>query len=1444
MENGKDKHCYPPEHCNPYRIFNSITKCYRCNGSDVESFILNEEGIPLNNREGHNHATAKECPGVLKGEHACGGFLCKRNFQESVNIHHADRRSASTLAKRREGTSKDDIKLFDIKYGISSYAYLGEKTSHVLQTNGPFCGSVRYTSNGTPTNGAYIPRVNFDEKIKLHNDLYVYVEECGLQRETSECTTKPEPRSTRSSLNTSLSENKPFKYTSKKDHLERVDNTSSIYHPDDKHTYVYDNLKAHNGARDELTLKKMKTAIHLGDKLKEVSRSVYLENHSEPFGSSETEEHDEASPCVEDKQLTRHKESNSNNHENWGTCTDGVVTPKGCKNKKSCSMIHFATEGTNVQPQLVDNFSQTVGKKKKIVKMKRRLKIGLKGRRKKKTKNAFLKKPGNGKKLRVNKTKKMKATCSRKRIPMSRQKEGYAHKGKKKRNKLGSKNAKNSAPCKFSIGKGDKKVSSDMRNRVNNHLAQVIYSKLHHKEGKNKRRESEPPIMRQTKFANRKSHTHRIKIKNAKAVKRDEKLQEVEKNSIDLDEAKNLITHDDMQSDDVEEASIIHGEVNSDEINIVSGRDSDVSPSPKVATKSVGSGSYYFCLSDDVSNSSYRSFLVDTHSLELSKITQYSDRTVGVHGSGMAEEDAFLKSGRSHEEEKEEGEENKEEENEGYNHMAKTGKENLSSSNPENGTNLKASVGRDAKWGDLTSIRNGLEKDGASNTKKSFNGGSDGCNFISNGGISAEEMTSICRGEYTTFDENEERLTFVVLRQVANFLGGGSGDVQSGETLEEGQKSFNIDREGRTVDQLRSNPQIEEPREDGFFCEMVTSTSGVRGRIGGRNRSDDSFFEKAILNSDEENSALMDTCTYRQSCQKDKNLFMLHSNLLKQRSFFHQHGTLENEVMYILNSLTFYSHKLKNVLNYAIGRKCPNGDDTLQVKLLTLCLINLTEKAKRSGGPSSCLKSVSILMHQLLGRVRYGVLSLSKNGQVTKFEQVIMKTYLIELIKMCRLLLTSLGGIKNPPRSSFAGESRLSPTGELSFHNWAARSGVEVPEMGKLKTSLEKHLVCNSEDRKVFQPDGNGNEDTTDRVKGEQSGVVAVEVNSMNGDMKQISKLTNEVVVSQNNHPTYCDIYKLIKGLKEKLLLLERNSQTNFCSLRLMLKYLDKLSYIYRVNSALLDDPKQEKIPTDQMANQMDDQIRRMVQNVQEKITAWTRGNEAICDMPTLYSIKSVQKGMEKNVFAFFDQLSGKDSHGRRPIGVCPRVPKQNGSVELEGEKMAHARTNSVRNECHRKQMRGLHKGGKKKTSFDNSVESYHDETEHLERLNECLNEVILSKNKELITNPNGHYAMLKEYKEELSVLNDLRNGENGLVNDFLDHMPSWKFTKMLSAYVRGGIPRRGNSEWGRVHLGTTQNLPTFSRKRNKKKISGLPLEGNLYRDAHAHLSNEECLNQ
>ncbi|GAB65748.1 hypothetical protein PCYB_072500 [Plasmodium cynomolgi strain B] len=324
MESVKGKHCYHPENCNPYRIFKNITKCYRCNESDVESFIFNEEGIPLNSGEGHNHATTNECVGVLKREHSRSGLLCKGNFEESVNINHADQRSASTLAKRGEGTSKDDTKLLDIKNGISSYAYLGDRTSQVLQTNGPFCRSVAYTSNDKPTNRTYIPRVNSDEKIKLYNDLYVYVEECRLQRETREGTTKGEPRSTRSSLNTSLSEDKPFNHTRKKDHLERVDNTSSVYHPDDEHTYVYDDLTAHNDTRDKLTLKKMKTTIQLGDKLKEVSKSEYLANHSGPFRSSENEEHDAASPSVVDNQLTRHKEFNSNNHENWGTCTDGV----------------------------------------------------------------------------------------------------------------------------------------------------------------------------------------------------------------------------------------------------------------------------------------------------------------------------------------------------------------------------------------------------------------------------------------------------------------------------------------------------------------------------------------------------------------------------------------------------------------------------------------------------------------------------------------------------------------------------------------------------------------------------------------------------------------------------------------------------------------------------------------------------------------------------------------------------------------------------------------------------------------------------------------------------------------------------------------------------------------------------------------------------------------
>ncbi|KJP88630.1 hypothetical protein AK88_01710 [Plasmodium fragile] len=1357
MESGKDKYCYASEHCSPYGIFNSITKCYRCNERDVDSFIISQQLLPLDSGEGYNHATANESVCVRKGEHACGVFLCKGSIDECVNINHADRTSAATLAGMGEGTSKDDSKLLDVKNDITSYAYLGQRTSRVLQTNGRLCRSVVYTSSETPTNRTYNPSVNSDEKNKVQNDLYVYAEECRPQGETPEGTTTREPSTTRSSLNTSLTENKPFNYTRKEDHLQRVDNTSSIYHPDDERIYVYDNLTAHNGARDELTLKKMKTTIQIGDMLKGVSKSEYLAKHSGSFRSSQIEEQDAASPSVVDKQLTRHKEYNSNNDNNWSTCTDGEVIAKVCKKQESSSMIYFTTEGTKVQPKLFDNYSQTVGKKKKIVNMKRRLKIGLKGRRKKKTKNVFLKKkPLKGNKLRVSKRKKMKATSTRKKIPMSKEKKSYAHRRNKKRNTLGSKNAKDCASLKFAIVKRDKKVSSDMRKGANEHLAQLIYSKLQDKNGKNKQREIELPILSQTKFAKRKSHTIRKKVKKGKEVKSEKNVQEVAKNSIELDEATKLITQDHMQMDVVEQASMLNGEVNcevnSDEVCMVPGKDSNVFPASKMATKSVESGAYYFCLSDDVSNSSYRSFLVDNHSLEFLKITDYSDRTDGVHGIGMEEVQA-------------------EEEEQGNRDMATRGKENLGSSNPENGTNLEAREKGGATRVDVTNVNDGLEKKGERSTKKSFNGHNGDCNFFSTGEISAEEVTCICGGEYTTLDDNEERLTFAVLRKVANFLGGESGDVQSGEILKEDTNSFCIHREGQRVDQLTSNPPIDKPRDDGLFCEMVTSTSGVRSR------SDDTFFEKAILNTDAEKTELMDTCKYRQSCQKDKNLFLLHSNLLKQRSFFHQNGTFENEVMYMLSSLTFYSHKLKNLLNYAIGR-CPNGD-VIQVKLLILCLINLVEKAKRSDGPAVCLKRASILMHELLGRVRYSVLSLSKNEEVTKFEQVIMKTYLIELIKLCRLLLTTLGGIKN--------RSGLSSAGDFSPHKWAASAGGKVPKMSILKTSLGKHLVHNSEDKKVFKPQDNDNEDTTDHVKGKGSGVV---VHSFDGHITQMSNLTNEVVASQSDYPRHCDTYELMKGLKKKLLLLEQNSKNSFCNLRLMLKHLDKLSYIYGVNSELRDDPTGGKIPPDQLAdkmtNQMDDQIRRMVKNVEENITAWTKGNEAIFDIRTLYSIKSVQRKMEKNVSALFEQLSGKDSNGGGSIGLSPRVPKRNESVEPEVEKMAYAETNSVLHACHSNQMRDLHKGGQKETFLNNPVLNYHDETEHLERLNECLNEVILSKKEELTTNPNGQYAILKEYKEELSLLNDLRNGENALVNDFLDHMPSSKFTKMLDAYVRG----------------------------------------------------------
>lgn len=160
MESAKDKHCYPQEHCSPYGIFNSIRKCYRCNESDVESFIFKQEGLPLNNGEEHNHSTTNACAGALKGERPWDDLLYKGNFEESLNINQANRKSASTLVKREEeGTSKNDTELLAIKNGISNYADVARRTSHILQADVPSCGSVVYTSKETPTGRIYIPRV-------------------------------------------------------------------------------------------------------------------------------------------------------------------------------------------------------------------------------------------------------------------------------------------------------------------------------------------------------------------------------------------------------------------------------------------------------------------------------------------------------------------------------------------------------------------------------------------------------------------------------------------------------------------------------------------------------------------------------------------------------------------------------------------------------------------------------------------------------------------------------------------------------------------------------------------------------------------------------------------------------------------------------------------------------------------------------------------------------------------------------------------------------------------------------------------------------------------------------------------------------------------------------------------------------------------------------------
>lgn len=87
----------------------------------------------------------------------------------------------------------------------------------------------------------------------------------------------------------------------------------------------------------------------------------------------------------------------------------------------------------------------------------------------------------------------------------------------------------------------------------------------------------------------------------------------------------------------------------------------------------------------------------------------------------------------------------------------------------------------------------------------------------------------------------------------------------------------------------------------------------------------------------------------------------------------------------------------------------------------------------------------------------------------------------------------------------------------------------------------------------------------------------------------------------------------------------------------------------------------------------------------------------------------------------------------------------------------------------------------------------------------------------------NNYYNKLKEYNEELSLINDLKNEDNHLVKDFLDDMNMYEFSNLLNYYIKRKYVHKtcGNNKI-RKKKKTNHNDSDKSYKNKSEKSEGI----------------------
>ncbi|CAD2102976.1 hypothetical protein YYG_02713 [Plasmodium vinckei petteri] len=532
-----------------------------------------------------------------------------------------------------------------------------------------------------------------------------------------------------------------------------------------------------------------------------------------------------------------------------------------------------------------------------------------------------------------------------------------------------------------------------------------------------------------------------------------------------------------------------------------------------------------------------------------------------------------------------------------------------------------------------------------------------------------------------------------------------------------------------------------------------------------KSKSNDSFFDSKLMKEKERRIKLVSTFLKSDSPMKYKiwkgtngnKLFK--SNIIQQRSLFQKEETSENKIIYVLNSIIFYSNKLKNMLNISIKKGRYPNRHALTIKIFILSLIFLIKKVKED-----CffcdffyLKQVIILIKEIIENLKPMILNLTNKTEVTKFESVIIKIYFIELCKMSDLLY-SLDSITTSKVNCLYSSLPSKNIGSFSSKlDNLIKSSENVKYEGTNGTS---DIICTNDDAKEKETncqamsDEEHHKDITNNNSSNDNNVLFKKKKCIYSYKKESpdTKYYNKHS-KVNNYNSY---YYLIKRLKFDLKGLVRSGIDKLYNIRLILQYLDRLSYIYK--------------PLNNLEGHINsnNKIDKIIKNINvQKCLFFENNKETILNEEMTRYIKSVMKRLT-NLTNHLSEISNlgklENSFMSKSTSSAIEVTKYDNSM---GKNIFFL---------------------KKKNSLieKNDKYSYIDETEEFDKINAHLNSIINLKNKNVgaLQDYNKHFNVMKKYNQELSLLNKLQRNDKLLISDPIDSINISDFSSLLKYYV------------------------------------------------------------